>query len=340
MPQQPAPKPFPGIRLPSRRTLSVSLMLAAAFYLLLALAAGWTEVASAIARLGAGGWLLVLGCSLCNYLLRFGRWQYYMRVLGHRIPLRLHLTYYMAGFALTTTPGKAGETIRSLYLKPHGVRYSESLASFFTERFLDVLVVAMLALFAVVAFEGYTRLVVLSVTVVLCALPVLRTRWLLERLRRTGRRQASRWRRGVGHLADLLETAHDLLELRPLYTGLAIGMLAWWIQGFAFYFILDSLGLPLPLATALAIYAISLLAGAASFIPGGVGSTEAVMALLLLASGADQTLALAAPLISRLSTLWFAVGLGMLATARLGLLARLGTAPGREHDTDTTRPEA
>ncbi|UCE88456.1 MAG: flippase-like domain-containing protein, partial [Pseudomonadota bacterium] len=132
--QDSAHKSRQNITLPSRRTLSLSLMIAAAFYMLMALAAGWTEIASAIARLGTGGWLLILACSLSNYLLRFGRWQYYMRVLGHRIPVRLHLTYYMAGFALTTTPGKAGETIRSLYLKPHGVRYSESLASFFTER--------------------------------------------------------------------------------------------------------------------------------------------------------------------------------------------------------------
>ncbi|UCE88336.1 MAG: UPF0104 family protein, partial [Pseudomonadota bacterium] len=196
---------------------------------------------------------------------------------------------------------------------------------------------SMLALIAVVAFEGYAQLIVSSAAMLLFVLPVLRTRWLLEHLRRTEqRRPRTRRRRFIGHLANLLETAHDLLELKPLYTGLAVGIVAWWIQGFAFYYILDTLGLPLPLATALAIYAVSLLAGAISFIPGGVGSTEAVMALLLLASGADQTLALSAPLISRLSTLWFAVALGMLATAKLGLLSRLAGPRTRDTHADAT----
>jgi glycosyltransferase 2 family protein len=74
-----------------------------------------------------------------------------------------------------------------------------------------------------------------------------------------------------------------------------------------------------PGAQAMGIYAVSLLAGALSFVPGGIGTTEGVMALLLAGLGAGAATLVAAPLISRLTTLWFAVALGLLAAARLGL---------------------
>ena len=60
------------------------------------------------------------------------------------------------------------------------------------------------------------------------------------------------------------------------------------------------------------IYAISVLAGAVSFIPGGLGSTEAVMGLLLVLVGAEPATAIAATIICRLATLWFAVVIGVV----------------------------
>ena len=88
-----------------------------------------------------------------------------------------------------------------------------------------------------------------------------------------------------------------------------------------FYLLLQYLDLPASPPLALGIYALSLLAGALSFLPGGLGSTEAAMGLMLLASGADAPTAVAATLIYRLVSLWFAVGLGALALAALGVSA-------------------
>jgi uncharacterized protein (TIRG00374 family) len=280
--------------------------------------AGWREVAAAAYSLGTAGWALILGCSLANYLLRFVRWEYYLRVLGHHPPRITHLLYYLAGFALTTTPAKAGETVRAFYLRPHGVRFSESLAAFFTERLLDVAVITLLALLAAAMFADLRLLVIVMLAVLLGALALVGTPWL-SRLLSYGAQRSARYRvlRSLAHAATLLDAARRLLAVRRLALGLALGSIAWLIQGLAFQFILRTLNVELPLDAAIAIYAVSLLAGAVSFIPGGIGSTEAVMALLLLASGADNAACIAAPLISRIATLWFAVGVGLLATARL-----------------------
>ncbi|VAX11905.1 hypothetical protein MNBD_GAMMA24-2430 [hydrothermal vent metagenome] len=311
-----------SLRLSSKqkRRLSLSLLFSVIIYLVFALAAGKQSLLNATTALGGTGWLLILLCSFSSYLLRFLRWQYYIRCLGHHLPSLLHLNYYLAGFALTTTPAKAGETIRSLYLKNHGVSFKHSLASFFCERFQDLIIVTFLASLALLSFEKYRYFVFISALTLLILLSVLRSKKLPPLLYSISRALPVSWlKRILDYLAALLESAQVLLLLPRLYAGLFLGLLAWSIQGLAFYFILMTLDASLALPLSLAIYAISLLAGALSFIPGGIGATETVMYLLLSQAGVDHSLALVIPIISRVSTLWFAVVLGLLATVNLSL---------------------
>lgn len=311
-----------GLRLTSRqkRSLSLSLLFSALVYLGFALAAGKQSLLNATTALGGTGWLLLLSCSFSSYLLRFLRWQYYLRCLGHCLPRLLHLNYYLAGFALTTTPAKAGETIRSLYLKNHGVSFKHSLASFFCERFQDLIIVTPLASLALLSFDKYRYFVLISALTLLILLSLLRSKKLPRLFYYISHKLRILWlRRTLTYLAELLESAHVLLQPRRLYAGLLLGLLAWSIQGLAFYFILTTLGSPLALPLSLAIYAISLLGGALSFIPGGIGATEAIMYLLLSQAGVEHSLALVIPIISRVSTLWFAVVLGLLASVNLSL---------------------
>ena len=98
--------------------------------------------------------------------------------------------------------------------------------------------------------------------------------------------------------------------------GLALGVLAWLAEGVGFWWLLDALGHPLPFAAAVFVYAFAMLVGGLSFLPGGLGSSEAVMIGLLSLHGLPEAAAVTATLICRLATLWFAVGLGALFLAR------------------------
>ena len=75
------------------------------------------RVASALARFHWLAALLACLLALGNYLVRFGRWQYYLRVLGIRVPARDSLQVFLAGFALTVTPGKLGEAVKAFLLR-------------------------------------------------------------------------------------------------------------------------------------------------------------------------------------------------------------------------------
>lgn len=78
-------------------------------------------------------------------------------------------------------------------------------------------------------------------------------------------------------------------------------------------------GVRISVETGIGIYAIAVLAGALLFLPGGLGSTEAVMCVLLVAFGADSPAAVAITLLCRIATLWFAVALGGVAVGLLSI---------------------
>jgi uncharacterized protein (TIRG00374 family) len=309
------------------RPLIWSVLIALGIYAGSVVLSDVTAVGASMARLGISGWAIVLGLSLVNYGLRFFRWQGYLHRLGHRIPGRLSLAYYLGGFAFTTTPGKAGEAIRSLYLKRHGMGYVESLAALFTERFVDLVAMVLLGLVATLAFPGYEWPVLIVTAIVVMCLPLIHARRVHLQLERWLQRSTSQRIRELGdHFLNLLRSASSLLKSGPLYAGVFLGLVAWGAEGVALYLILEALGVETSVVLAVGIYAVSVLGGALSFIPGGLGSTEAIMVVLLKLSGADMPSAVAATLICRLATLWFAVAIGGVAMAALELNARANTS--------------
>jgi glycosyltransferase 2 family protein len=281
------------------------------------------HIISAVAvRLGILGWIVILGLSLVNYGLRFLRWHAYMLRLGNRIPIVRHLAYYLAGFAFTTTPGKAGEAIRSIYLNQHRVTYKNSFAVLFVERFVDLAAMVVLSLAAVYAFQESHWPIAIVTTLVVVMLPLIRSRGLQCFLGWSANRiESSRIKALLTNISGILQSSSILLRSSALFGGLLIGLLSWGAEGFAFSLILDLLEVDISVWMALGIYAAGMLVGAASFIPGGLGSTEGAMILLLSVAGVDTSTAIAATFICRIATLWFAVAIGFLA---IGLLEACG----------------
>ena len=298
------------------RPLTLSMIAAVAVYGGMAILADVGTLDESAAKLGATGWVIVLALTLANQGIRFVRWQFYLHRLGAQIDAAQSLLYYMGGFAFTVTPGKAGEAIRSLYLKRHGMSYADSLAALFAERLLDLAAVLLLALFAILIFPGFRWTVAVIALLLLAFLPLIHAPQAHRLLEYITHSLPSLRLRALGTgLATLLRAASDLLKSGPLYGGLFLGLVAWAAQGVAFHIIVSALGIEVGWLLSIGIYSTAILIGALSFIPGGLGSTEAVMILLLTVVGSDTPTAVAATLICRLATLWFAVLIGILALA-------------------------
>jgi uncharacterized protein (TIRG00374 family) len=266
--------------------------------------------------------LVVLACalSLANYVLRIIRWRTYLKRLGVQVPFRFAALTFTAGFAYTVSPGKVGEMVRARYFVPLGVPLGNVAAAFFAERFLDLLAMAALAALLFTATSHNQGIILAGIVGAIGMLLILTlvpwatvSTWL-----RSEARIPDRIRTILAKITAALESTRALLSPGLLLAGFMLGFLAWGLEGVGLG-LLSSMFPPLHLdpMTAVGIYAVAVLVGGLSFLPGGVGSTEAVMTTLLATHGYSVSQALLITLTCRLVTLWLAVGLGWIAVFAL-----------------------
>jgi uncharacterized protein (TIRG00374 family) len=281
--------------------------------------ADFDKIQESLSKVGWSGWSIVLALSTVNLLLRFGRWQLYLNTLGYHVPVWRSMQYFLAGCAFITTPAKAGEALRSLYLKNReDVNYPDSLGALFVERLTDLIVVVLLALVAAYSFGDYRWLVALGGCLTLAILPLIHSQFLRRLLTALGDKIASpRIKTALKHLVELITSSASLLRSVPLYGGMALSLIAGVIVCLIMYVVLTILGAEISPSLAIGIYATGILVGALSFLPGGIGSAELVMIGLLVLAGVDTITATAATLICRLATLWYSIGLGVITLVRV-----------------------
>lgn len=296
------------------RAMMLIVLLSAVGYLAFSLWGGWKEVIEALAKVGIVGTLIALALSLVNYLLRFVRWQKFLSKLGHSVYWPESLRIYIAGFGLTILPGKAGEAIRSVFLKKHQVSYPESLAAFFSDQFSNLISMMLLVSIGLWSYPQAQPIIIILGGLILAILIFLQqTKWLQSLEAWVQRKLPAKPAQLITSSIEIILHSRRCFSLPMLTYGIAIGLVAWGAEGLAFYYIMHVLGSDLTLQGALFIYAFSMLVGALSFLPGGLGGTEATMVALLMLHNIPQPQAVAATVLIRLATLWFAVALGVIA---------------------------
>lgn len=297
-----------------------TLALASLLYLGALVHAGSAQTLEALALIGLPALAAGAALSLLSLAPRCLRWLLLLRWSGHRLPWRISLRIYLAGLALSSTPGKLGETLRSVLLAARGVPVQRSLAAFLADRGADVIAVALLG--ALCGWLAGTRqglleglALGLSLGSLLLA-RLLREPALLRRFVTAPAPQASG--RGARARAWLLGGGRDWAMLwsgRRMLIGVGLAMLAYGLQGLVFVGFVQRMAPEIPAATCMVMLANAILIGAASLLPGGLGAMESALVLQLLALQLDWPQAVAAVLAARLCTLWLVWLLGLAALA-------------------------
>lgn len=262
----------------------------------------------------AAGWPSVLGAaalSLLNYVLRVVRWRMYLSRLGHVLSWRFVTLTFMAGFAFTLSPGKLGEMVRARYYQPRGIPVSAVTGAFFVERLLDLAVMILLAAVVLTELQAYRVFFWVAVALVLGLLLMVALLPWGDLAQRQPALSPGRWSHALSGMARTLASARQFLSPGVLCMGVALGAVAWAAEAVGLKLVADVVSpVHLSVPAAMGIYAIAIIVGALSFLPGGLGSTEAVMAALLVAHGYHMPEAILLTLICRLLTLWLAVLIG------------------------------
>ncbi|MGD0837241.1 MAG: lysylphosphatidylglycerol synthase transmembrane domain-containing protein [Polyangia bacterium] len=281
----------------------------------------WADARSVGRALADFNWLIAFGAlalAFLNYLVRFGRWHFYLKRLGFHVPVGHSFLVFLGGFSLTVTPGKLGEVVKALLLRAsHGIAATRTAPIVVAERLTDLMGLLLLSCVGLFTFKTNPKLLIAGAVIIAAGLLVIAVKpFAMFCLRLCG--AIPGLRKIAPKLQEAYSTTSALLRPAPLALGVTMAAVSWFFECAAFWAVVHGFaGASVDLQAATFIYASMTIAGALSFLPGGLGVTEAGMLAMLgegeLAHGCGRSVAAAATFVTRLCTLWFAVVLGIAA---------------------------
>jgi uncharacterized protein (TIRG00374 family) len=257
---------------------------------------------------------IILPLAAGNYIIRFCKWEYYLRQLSIRIGLWESAGIFFSGLSMSVTPGKLGEIFKSFLLQGlNGTPVSKSVPVVFTERATDVLGLLILAMVSISAFPDVNKALMIVPAFFLAA-GIILLRWkAASNLILNFCRRLPVLHKFSSGLQTSYESAYTLLGSRNLIMGSILSVASWGCECLAVYVVFKGFNMDASVALSVFVFSFSSLLGAVSFIPGGLIVTEGSFAGLLIIAGFSKALAGSATVIWRLCTLWFAMFIGILA---------------------------
>jgi len=231
------------------------------------------------------------------------RWLYLLNnACSEKINYFKSLIIHFSSFSFIITPGKAGDILKSWMMKKScGTSHSEVLPVIFMERLTDIISLSLLS------FLWFFKYGKISYFVFLIFL-IFFGFFLLNNERIQGFLN-----RKFLKTKDALQTFKKLSNFKIVFISSFLDTLAWIFDALIFLVILEINGVKINIFIALSMYAFSILLGALSFIPGGLGSTEITMAAILKGYlNLSDKLIFKIVLETRFYTLWLSIFIGLV----------------------------
>ncbi len=265
-------------------------------------------------------WILfpvILILSLCNYIFRFFRWEYYTKTLDIKVERKMSFLIFLSSFIMSVTPGKIGEVFKSYLLKEQiGTPVSKSAPIVFAERITDFLSLVMLSIAGALVFGYGTEIIISFGAVFVLVVFIISNKKLSYAI--IGLLEKFKFIARVSHkLHTAYDSIYQMVRFKELIITIILSIFAWSFECFSFYLVINGFGLGeslhIDLLIATFVYGFATIAGAATMLPGGLGATDASITGLLVLLALPKSVAVASTLIIRAATLWFAVVVGIVA---------------------------
>lgn len=225
---------------------------------------------------------------------------------------------FLSSFIMAITPGKVGEVFKSYLLKEYnGTSVSKSAPIVLAERITDFLSLIFLSMIGAVLFGYGTKLIILVGIFFILLIALISSKKisysiiaLLEKIKVVSR---------VSHkIHEAYDSIYQMIRFKQLIVAILLSVLAWFFECMGFYIVANSFtttgSIHVDIFAATFIYGFATIAGAVTMLPGGLGATDASIAFLLVSlKNMPENIAVAATLIIRVATLWFAVIVGIIS---------------------------
>jgi len=257
-------------------------------------------------------YLLAVVSTLAILFVRIVRWRYLCREYGTPVGWReATLVSVSSLYYANITPGKVGDLSKAYFMQQrHGMSLSDGFSMIFYERFFELLIFFLTA--CAIFFTGLkgVALIILELIALLLALLLLfyvKVEFMLSLIERIACRVPVLRRISCGARIRKLPFPKIAGILALTIISIGFDFLQLFIVALAFGYLLNPVLLSIYLS-------FSLLAGLASQIPFGVGITEASLGYFLGTMGVPSSDATAIVLASRISSMYFVLFLGFIAS--------------------------
>lgn len=296
-----------------KKNILIATAAAGLIYLAFTIYADFNSVARAFSTFNWFYLPLLVMLAYMNYISRFFKWDYYLRILKVKITRRDSFFIFMSGLIMSVTPGKMGELLKAYLVKQvSGTPVSKTAPIIFVERITDFVSLIMIALVGAYTFN-YGKTIVIGVGIFfLLVLIIISSKKLAFSILKF--LEKSRFlKKHMQNIHQLYESAYILLRPEPLILMTLLSLISWSLECFAYYLILFNFGINLSFLWSAFSYAFATIIGAVSMLPGGLGVTEGSLTFFLVEQKISNELAVASTFIIRVVTLWFAVLVGIIS---------------------------
>ncbi|MDP4174075.1 MAG: lysylphosphatidylglycerol synthase transmembrane domain-containing protein [Bacteroidota bacterium] len=298
-----------------KKNIFISMAIAAMLYLGFMVYADYKNVIAAFMKFNWYWLPVILLLTFLNYLTRFFKWDYYLRVLKIKLTKMDSFAIFMSGLIMSVTPGKMGELLKAYLVKQVAHEpISRTAPIIIVERITDFISLVLLSLAGALVFN-YGRIVVLGTGVFFILLTLIISNKRLS-LQIISQIEKIKFLHGHGEkIRTAYESSYNLLRPWPLVYMVLISLVSWSFECLGYYIILINFGINLSILWSTFVYTFSTIAGAITMLPGGLGVTDGSLTFLLVQKNIAKDLAVSSTFIIRVVTLWFAVLIGVISVS-------------------------
>jgi len=257
----------------------------------------------------------VLSLSVISLVVRGYRQYAFLKAIGIRIGVLDNFKLYLAGMAMIVTPLGSGELIKSHYLKKnYGEPISKTAPLVLMERFHDFLATtSILCVILAIMFLWQSAVIVgLSGTLLVIVFVIIRNKNLLNKFQK--KLSKIKFVNKFIPTLEFNESLEALTNSKMVSKAWSISIVAFLFDAMAVYIGFLAFDVDLGYLLTTQMYFTSLISGALTFLPAGIGVTEGSFVALLSLHGIDFSLSSSIVLFTRLTTIWFATIIGFVLT--------------------------
>ncbi len=279
-------------------------------YLAMCIYADFNKLTTALSNFYWPYLFILFALTTANYLIRFIKWDYFLKKAGIHLPLKENLFIFASGLSMIITPGKIGEIWKAWLIKDiEGTERSKTIPVVIIERITDVLGLVILSFAGALYYKQDLLLILAFPAIILIFLSAIKSRPISKLI-------ISKLESKTGKYAENIKTMHKTfqktLEPKGMIAMSLLSAVAWLFECIGLYLVILGFGHYISMLHATFIFSFASLAGAISMLPGGLGVAEATIFTLLQLNNIPAATSVGIAMITRLGTLWYGALMGLV----------------------------